>query len=406
MATYALKKFLRNTPNILLQQYFQNKSLLDDFAWPLTKNGKTREIGETEIDPLDEAITSLEDQGFIDIEADFRDITDMADDTGVACLMEQAKALLFGIDLAKVFDDNNIEGYYARSIYVFLEHPKLFGFAHQNQHIESLANWKECEVGDGLSCKTDDEAKETLAKEIAAYFKDKGQGKNCKVDYYYRQKPDRDCFFAYPEDCAKPELAYRRGELKRVPRRPVSEVVFMYDRKTGLLSVYSPRIRNVESLQRIFCQKMLGLKDLPNNSTLVYDLSKLKDKYFRFETEPIIERVKLKMLALDLTGGDGATLVANPSDGNELALCQRMVAVAKAYGIDLTRVIIKKAKLQVVFRSENGKKSKTVTFTIVSPSPSGLEDTFHHNIIKRHIENKWGFRRKLIDGKPGTTEAA
>ncbi len=401
MATYALKTFLRNTPNTLLKQYLSDKSILDGFPWTKEEKKKTVEIGEMEIDGLADAIDALPENDFATTDHEFRNITDMADDNGVQCLIEQAESRLHNIKLVKEFEENRVEGYYGRAMWVFLKHKNVFDYAFQNQYLDGISNWKDREVGPEQPCDTGNEAKAELGKAIAKYFKDKGRGRYCQVDYYHRTTPDRDCFFAYPEDCAKPEQTYdSTGKLSWASRRPVFEVVFMYEKKTGLLRVHARGAKNTKAMQRVFCQKILGLKDLPDKSTLVYNLSKLKDKTFRFVTEPCIERIKLKMLMLDLPDKERVVIEADPKDGNEMALYDRMMSVVEAYNVDLSRVYVKKARMQAIFRPDEGGKRKPLTFTLGCPDSCSLEDKYHDNIIRRHIDEKWGFRRKLMVKTP------
>jgi len=402
MAIYALNDFLRNTPNTLSKKYLKDKSLLKDFTWTKEQDGETVQIGETEIETLADAIESLPSKDFSTADYDFHSINDMADDTGIQCLIGQGTSPIHKVDLVKEFEDNRVEGYHARAMWVFLNHKDIFEYAFQNQYLDSLSNWKDCEVGADQICNTEDEVKEKFGAEIAKYFKKKrGWGRHCQVDYYHRTQPNRHCFFAYPEDCAKPELTYdSNGKLDRVSRRPVFEIVFMYESDTGLLRVHYPRARNAKPMQKLFCQKILGLKDLPDKNTLVYDLSKLKNKTFRFETEASIERVKLKMLMLDFPNKERVVIEADPEAGKEMALYDRMIDVINAYDINISRVHIKKARMQAIFKPEQGRKAKKLTFRLGVPDSSSLEDKYHDNIIRRHIDEKWGFRRKLLAKTP------
>lgn len=396
MAAYSIKSFLRNTPNQLLKAYLAECGLLGDFQWEITENGRARPLGETEITKLAEAIQDLPLSDLGPLEQDFRDITSMADDNGVLCFIDQASSPIHNVNLAQEFAENKVDGHYARVMWVWLRHKKVFEFAFLNQHLDGMSGWKDCEVGKGLPCGTEQEKLNSLADAISEYLKRQAKGKHCKIEPYHRQVPERYCFFAYPEDCAKPEMRYNdQGQLIRSARRPVFEVVFMYEPETGMLRVHARGAKNARVMQEFFCQTILELDGIPDENTRVYDLSKLKDPVFRFQTEAMIDKVKLKKVTLDLPNREQVILKIEPRDGDEMKLRERMSTVAIAYGITIDQIIIKRAKMQAVFKSEEGRKPKTLTFEIGLPDYSTLEDSYHHNIIKRHVD-RWGFRRKLL----------
>lgn len=398
MPTYSLKSFLRNVPNLLLKSYLDRHGLLSDFQWELSQHGQTRPLGETEISELAERIQGLSLLNLGKLEQDFRDMTSMADDNGVLCLIDQASSPIHRVNLAQAFSDNHIEGHYARVMWVWLHHHQIFEFAFINQHLDRMSGWKDCEVGTGLPCGSDPETLALLADAISEHLKTQAKGKHCLVEYYHRQVPERHCFFAYPEDSAKPEMQYNEnGQLIRSARRPVFEVVFMYEPESGMLRVHARGAKTAKYMQELFCQNILGLDGIPDENTRVYDLTKLKDSAFRFQTEPVVERIKLKTITVDLPDREQVILKIEPRAGQEMKLRERIATLAIAYGITVGQIFIKRAKMQAVFKSEDGKKPKTVTFEIGLPDYSTLEDSYHHNIIKRHID-RWGFRRKLLVG--------
>ncbi len=397
MAAYSLKSFLRNTPNALLKEYLEGRSLLPDFNWTVSENDQLRDLGETEIDDLSESISELGLSISGSLEQDFRDICSMADDHGVQCLVEQASSPVHNINLSREYCENKIEGYHARVMWAWLKHNDVFEYAYRNQYLDSMSAWKDCEIGVGLPCDSDQSSLDRLAQAISEYLKKQAKGRHCQVDYYHRQVPDRHCFFAYPEDSAKPEMRYNdQGNLIRSARRPVFEVVFMYEPESGILRVHARGAKTVKVMQELFCKEILDLDGVPDENTRVYDLANLKNPNFRFQTEPMIDTVKLKSLSLDMPGREQVIIKIEPRDGQEMKLHERMVAIAAAYKATMGNIIIKRAKMQAVFKPEEGRKPKTVTFAVGLPDYSTLEDNKYHNIIKRHID-KWGFRRRLLD---------
>ncbi len=399
MPKYSLKTFLRNTPNSLLKSYFSNTTFLDNFNWQLQYDDQTcKPVGETDIDGLFEQINSLRPGQFQRVEHNFTEICSMADQNGVDCLIELAGNPAFKTDLAQEFDSHSIEGNYGRAMWVWMYYHDLFNIACCNQRLDSISSWKDCSVGANLPCNSDEQTLNSLSGEITEYLKKQAKGRHCHIDYYYRENPGRHCFFAYPEDCAKPELRYENDRLIPASRHPVFEVIFIYEPVTGLLKVYARGKKAAKHFQKMFCRKVLNLEDIPDKSSRVYDLSRLKDPGFRFDVGINIERIKLKGLLLDFPGTEQALLKIDPGDSEDMKLQERMEAVAGVYGYELSSssVIIKRAKMQAVFKPVEGRRAKTVTFELALPDISNLQDSTDHNQIKALID-KWGFRRALLE---------
>jgi hypothetical protein len=399
MAKYSLKTFLRNTPNSLLKEYFRQQGCLESSQW-ITKfsGGELNARCGNDIEILFEEINNLQRDHFETVEQDFTQICSMADQSGVDCLIELSSNPVFNRDLAGEFETNSVEGSYGRAMWVWMYHRDLFMTACCNHHLDSISSWKDCNVGANLPCGGDEHTLDALSAEITEYLKDKAKGRHCHVDYYYRDKPGRHCFFAYPEGSGKTELRYDKSRLTSSCRRPVFEVVFIYEPETGVLKVHARGKKTAVDFQRIFCQKALNLDGVPDKSSMVYDLSKLKDPSFRFDVGINIERIKLKNLLLDFPGSEQALLKIEPGDCEEMKLRQRMADVAGAYGYELSSgsVIIKRVKMQAIFKPLNGRRAKTVTFELGLPDISNLHDSAEHNLIKTLID-KWGFRRALLE---------
>ena len=79
---YSQKTFLRQTPNHILKEYFRRKDLLRDIEFD--------KLGETQIDPIAEALDELSGKQRNNIEAKFRQINEMCYEKGVLLLIEEA----------------------------------------------------------------------------------------------------------------------------------------------------------------------------------------------------------------------------------------------------------------------------------------------------------------------------
>lgn len=66
-----------------------------------------------------------------------------------------------------------------------------------------------------------------------------------------------------------------------------------------------------------------------------------------------------------------------------------------SYGIAQSSPKITKLRFQVEFTEPEGMKKKTRTKEIVLPNRTDLTDDSYDNIIRRHIEKKWKFKKSL-----------
>ncbi|KPJ68574.1 MAG: hypothetical protein AMJ43_00030 [Coxiella sp. DG_40] len=381
---YSPKTFLRRTPNHILKEYFHRKDLLKDIDFD--------KLGETEIDPIFEAMDKLSDKQRNNIEAEFRQINEMTYEKGILVLIEEAGSVFHNIDLLPIFEP--MKNHYEKAFWVFLNHPLVFEIACDLAYMDSLSSWSSRKVGAGLVPAVEDKDKHNLADGVSEFYKKQGRGQRCHVDNYLRQQPERHCYFVYPEDYATTELGFDdEGKFYHRLRKPAFEVIFVYRPESGILEVSAKGGKKVvEALQEIFCKTILRLDGLPKLEKKHFDLSKLQDKTLKFVTEPAdgIEKVTLRMLRLDLPGigNRRITLEASPSNDEQPVYTLIERALNKS-NIPLDKALIAKAKIQIKFASRDGKRGKSLLFEISGPDRCTLKDDPIHQIVKKYIE-KWG----------------
>jgi hypothetical protein len=383
---YSPKTFLRQTPNHILKEYFSRKELLGEIDFD--------KLGETEIDPIFAAVDILPDKQKNEIEADFRQINEMAYEKGILVLTEEAGSVFHKIDLLPIFEP--MKNHYEKAFWVFLNHPLIFEISSDLAYMDSLGSWNIRKVGAGLAPAVEENDKRNLADAISEFYKKQGRGQRCHVDNYLRQQPERHCYFVYPEDFATMELGFNdEGKFDHRLRKPAFEVIFVYRPESGVLEVSVKGGKKVvEALQEIFCKTILGLDGLPKLEKRHFDLSKLSDKSLKFVTEPAdgIEKVILRMLRLDLPGiGNRRITLEATGDGQPVyTLIEK--ALNKS-NISLDEAVITRVKIQIKFSARDGKKGKSLTFEISNTDRCTLKDDPLDQIAKKYIE-KWG----LISG--------
>ena len=381
---YSPKTFLRQTHNKILKEYFHRKGLL--------KGIKFDKLGNTEIDPIFKAMDELSDKQRNNIEADFRQINEMAYEKGVLLLIEEAGSVYHKVDLLPIFEP--MKNHYEKAFWVFLNHSRVFEVTCDLAYMDRIGSWGSRKVGAELVPAVEEKDKRKLADSVSEFYKKQGRGHRCHVDNYLRQQPERHCYFVYPEDYATTELGFDdEGKFYHQLRKPAFEVIFVYRPQSGILEVSAKGGKKVvEALQEIFCKTILGLDGLPKLEKRHFDLSKLNDKTLKFVTEPAdgIEKVTLKMLRLDLPGigNRRITLEANSSNDEQPVYTLIEKALNKS-NIPLDRAFITKVKIQIQFAARDGKKGKSMTFEISSPDRCTLKDDPLDQIAKKYIE-KWG----------------
>ena len=89
---YSPRTFLRQTPNAMLKAYFHKKKLFADVDFD--------SLGETDIEPIAQALDVVPARQKSEIEAEFRQINDMACAMGVRVLLEEAGSPYHKLDSA------------------------------------------------------------------------------------------------------------------------------------------------------------------------------------------------------------------------------------------------------------------------------------------------------------------
>lgn len=381
---YSPKTFLRRTPNHILKEYFHRKDLLKDIDFD--------KLGETEIDPIFEAMDELSDKQRNNIEAKFRQINEMCYEKGVLLLIEEAGSVFHNIDLLPTFEP--MKNHYEKAFWVFLNHPKIFKVASDFDYMDRTGSWSNRKVGVGLVPAVEEKDKQELANGVSEFYKKQGRGRRCHVDNYLRQQPERHCYFVYPEDYATTELGFdEEGKFYHQLRKPAFEVIFVYRSESGILEVSAKGGKKVvEALQEILCKTILGLDGLPKLEKKHFDLSKLNDKTLKFVTETAdgIEKVTLRMLRLDLPGIGNRRITLEASSSNDGQPVYTLIEKAlNKSNISLDKAVITRAKIQIKFAARDGKKGKSLMFEIFTPDRCTLKDDPLDQIAKKYIE-KWG----------------
>ncbi len=392
-STFSLRTFIRIVTKKQIHKYFNARKLLADFKWSLE--------GDEFVEALDAEIENAGGNIATLVENDFGMISEFADEPGILSLIEIINTLNNEEKAEEILKKLMLQsGMHEKALWVFINHPTVIEWALRLEHMKSMQFKHDCLVGVDLECKTDRESVDKLRDKIQKFYKKQNRGRNCQIDTYVRQDPERYCFFAYPEDYAKRDLTYDENKLTSKIRRPVLEIVFIYDPGKGILKISAGRMRKVEVMQKAFCQEILGLPGIPDGSTKVYNLAPLMDSKFRFITDPEdeIESVSLKMVKAMVRRDQRKrrfTFEGEPEKGGTELVRKMLMDSIEKFGIKLSQIKVLQAKIAVKFKTIKGQKQRSVTFYLTSAGGSTLEDKPTHHIANGYL-SEWNLVETLL----------
>ncbi len=379
---YSPKKFIRQISKALLRQYFQQRGVLQDLPWADVKEG--------DVDPIVDAIEALPAKVRDAIEGDFTLVTEMATDGGSVLIRDDAE--FWKKPWAARLDE--MRNGFERAFLALLEDRELLETAAECGEMDRFADsrWWRRFVGKRLEAADDEKAIGRLEAGIRGVFKKQGRGRQCHIERCERRKPERFCYFAFPENFPKTDLGYDdNNRFGRQTRRTAMEIIFVYRPEEGMLEmVAGGDKRHKEALAEVFCTTILGLKALPAaNQKPPYDLSVLKRRDFAFTTDPKdnIERVEVRQLRFDLPGSGNRRLVASarPTPDNLDALHDLLDEAINQTRFPLSALQLSQAKLSMRFRGQNGRRGKVLTFEVTYPDRCNLKDNGHDAIAKKYL---------------------
>jgi len=381
---YNLTTFLRQTPKSLLRRYFHQRHLLSDIDFDALK--------KTEYPPILKAMESLSNEQRLLVDRDFQDIYTLANKTGTRLVID-----ILGLFHPEVADRiEAMENHYARAMWLFLEHN---GYADDfyNQclnmarfHALRFHRSKRRRHLPMVDPRRDPEARSALANALSGLYRQQGRGHRCYVAYHFRPNPDRHCFLAYPEDYATSDLQYDGLELRRLPRKSVFDVAFIYRRQEAMLEICAPGSRQeIDELMEIFCQTILGKNPLPSlDSDRCFNLNRLLEEDFAFTTRSPdgIDRVEVAAMRVR------HKTASRPRFTVECTPCSLPAFIGvlrRDLSLPLESIFVEQVRLKVHWQGTERRRAHSLTFSLNHPDTTNLEDIQEHLVVKRYL-GEWG----------------
>lgn len=380
MHTFSLSSFLRLTPNRLLRLYFERKLIriaIDVDA-----------VSKRNIDPLLRAIEALPPCERAVVDVDFQDVFTLANKTGYEVILREAN--LRNLGLLETLEAES--GYYGRAMWLFLNPiqggTNLLDLCSHLTQVDLLTRHKARRMKN-LPKRTprfDEVTLKAMADLLRTVYRPQGRGYLCRVEYHTRAEQPRHCYCAYPEDHTTNELGYEGDALQTHQRKPVFELVFLYDNEAGTLDLAGDGLNGeIHAFHQIFCSTALEMESMPSAPTEpTYRLGGLLTATaFSFPTDPVdgIDRLAVVALRMHPKGEPGKSLTALAPKGDMEAWLQQCVAFDR---IPLSQWEVTWAKFRVTFAPVDGKRARVVLFTL-TPDASSLQDLPLHRIIQRNL---------------------
>lgn len=387
---YAPKSFLRDTSNRLLKRCF--KEVLD-VDW--------ESLPEHAVDIVYDKWQELPEKQRVGIERQFEDADELNSEQGVQVLVDECA--FHRVDIALEWQQEGLESFRDRALWVALNHPRAFEVAGIINHAHNLPRryWKK---RGNMPQRHPDVSRQAIGRfrdAISAYFRQaQGRGHRCTVDPYLRVQRYH-YLFVYPDDYANTYLGHDdAGQFVRRPQRPAFEVVFLYDPVDGTLELFAQGRKEVyESLQTIFCRELLGQELPPEGpNSHPYELNGLKTRGFGFPTDPAdgVEDVRVQKLRLSVLGWHKRRiwLEADPDGGAE-DIYDMMEKYLNERNLPSSLVNVATARISIKIAALGDLKGGTVTFDVSYPNSSNLKSEKRQRlraIAEKYIK-EWGIDR-------------
>jgi hypothetical protein len=368
---YQPRRFFRNAPNRLLQQYFSSHKALEEVDFGA--------LTETQVDPIYEAWLKLPEDVRNETEQDLQEIDELATEAGSKAILDEAR--WHGEELAEQFA--SLTGFHEHAFWTILERPKYWRGALAFHHADLVpaSYWRKRKNLPRHRASSDTASIRQLEQNLSHYFHTiQGRGQNCKVDCYRRN--DLDYFF--PEDYAQASIEWEGKEFRRRPHHPAFEIIFVYAQNDGTLDISGDR-KPVPDLQAIYADAILKEELGPDEKDeRVYDLNPLRSRQFQFVYEPGsgIADVAVKKLRVKVRGkSERIILEADPSYHRQ-AVYDLLGKVTKA--VQLSQMAITQVGIKVTFaHTPSSRKAGTRSFDINWPNSCSLKHDRRDLVIRK-----------------------
>lgn len=387
---FTTRGFMRNVPNALLREFFEEREELVDFDWDLL-------TGETRIEPLHRAFIEMPDDRRKIVEGIFRQVHDLSHEAGIKTLITEGEGQYHNLKLRPDLD--KLASFAEKALWVQIHHPAVVRVGRHFQHADTFSenSWKSRMGMPDLVPRVLIEELKSLADEVSKFYVDKhGCGKHGKVENYLREGRYH-YYFVYIEDFPDVYTGFdSAGEFERRLHQPAIEVIFRYDATDGVLETHAKGVKDfVEGLQEIFCHKILDCElPPPSISEEPYSLKRLFDLNFELPTEPVdrLDHARVRKIRLNIRNYiTRRILLESLNDGEVLEIKDMFHGYLNAQHLSPSSVKISWAEFEFEFLPVEGqKRGKKVVFQLTDAGHANLEQqTEEHRAVVEKYLKRW-----------------
>lgn len=357
MGRYNPRTVLRQTSNALLREFFESHGHRFDVAW--------EQIREMQIQGIFKAMISLPESERRRLEITLQDVYRIASsDEGIKVLVRENQTADFAKQLAE-FDSR-----YDKALWTCLNYPETWEDAVRFYTADCLSKryWVRRPGVAELEVDTSDAGLEKLRASLSAFFVEhQARGHHCLVEYLQRSD-GVDYFFAYLSNYAETYQSWDgQNQLTRRAERRTFEVVFAYDRQSGMIDTYVQGGKAVRiPIQEIFSTMILRTslsEESPDGCA--YDIEPLKSRDFQFPTDPNdgIMDVTIKAMQLEAKTNRGE-LITVKSKGDTDCIHDLLENDLNQQEIPLSQLRVHRATFSLKLAGRG--RTRTLSFDLTS----------------------------------------
>lgn len=390
---YSEKYFLLEIDHYpLIEDYFKNRNI-SGFSYTKDEKKKKKEIAVETAEKIQAVLRNQPEEIQQQIERDFSDINNLANEKGSQSLIAEAHDQNLNIPPDAHIDFNS----YDRSLWFFNNHQAVFENANAVQQFYDLNGWKRVPVpSEGIDFVVS--KKEALEQEIKKYYAKEARGKHCFIECY--PKKDRIYIVVGISDYATSDIRVneKTGKIdKKGTRRPFFEIYYLYrpenkasggeleikakggwQKQLDLLGIFAKAVFNVEL----------------DESQQTFNLELLKDRNFTMASDAEDQMEWWWLKSLELRSPDTLRhikLTVNDArrDGTTAmwALLQELNLADR-----MPDMVINNADIQIKFKSGRKYQKGTVSFNVNWKDRCSL-----NSIDEMHIKAKSLLKKSKLD---------
>lgn len=387
---FDLRKQLKLHDNFLLKRLFSSERPMNQLDWCV--------LSTYDVDPIAEAWDNLAEDRKRHFQVVLQDVNELADPRGQKVLLQEMEWR----------HPNKLERFGAlkspadKALWAFLEANNAFDQAAIFARAESLRQGAFSNRWNSLPKQPLQLTPEKIAMlehEVRSfYWIQEMRGQVCKINHH-RRLDGADYFFAYLPDWPDKELFFDDDENLTAGEFSLAfNNVFVFDPKYGAIDLIARGGLKVQSyLRQAFCKSILGI-DVDDEKPLKpsFQLDHLLESNFVFTTEPSdrIAEVRLRRLRwipkiqIPFLEGDELKFRQSTRLSDIQAVIRRTLA---AHGLSADSVTVTHVAIQLVFRLDDDRKPKTMTFHIGCPNSCDLKTRpEEYQIVGDRCLAKWG----------------